>query len=83
MDLSDPVDPTPAEASTHDLEDSSSSDATSDDESNGSVELGSEPDLRDNELSPITDVSSVVSPSDLQSWSKVVGKAASITSLRT
>ena len=72
VDSSDPVDPTPAEASTHDLEDSSSSGATSDDESNGSVELGSEPDLRDNELSPITDVSSVVSPSDLGQGEKGV-----------
>ena len=31
--------PTPTEASTHDLEDSSSSGETSDDESQGSVEL--------------------------------------------
>ena len=63
--LSDPVDPTPAEASTHDVEESSSSSEASDDESQGSVELSSEPDLRYNELSSITEGSSVVSPSDL------------------
>ena len=72
VDSSDPVDPTPAEASTHDLEDSSSSGETSDDESHGSVELGSQPDLRDNELSSITDVSTVVSPSDLGQGEKGV-----------
>jgi len=45
VDLSDPVDPTPAEASTHDIKESSSSNEASDDESEGSVEVGSEPDL--------------------------------------
>ena len=72
VDSSDPVDATPAQASTHDLEDSSSSGETSDDELQGSVELGSEPDLWDNELSLITDVSSVVSPSDLGQGEKGV-----------
>ena len=72
VDSSDPVDPTPAEASTHDLEDSSSSGGSSDDESQGSVELGSESDLRDNELSSITDVSTVFSPSDLGQGEKGV-----------
>ena len=63
--LSHPVNPTLAEASTHDLEESSSSSEASHDEPKGSVELGSEPDLRDSELSSITNGSSVVSPSDL------------------
>lgn len=57
---------------THNIDESSSSSEASNDESEDSVEVGSEPDLRDNELSQVSDISSVVPPSDLSQLEKGV-----------